>query len=146
MSTLVVDCSVAIKWFVPEPLSGQADRLLDGARDLLAPDLIFPELGNVLWKKVARRELSPAEARDVLSGLQRVPLVVEPSRALTAAALEIALVHGRTVYDAVYVALAVAHDCTLVTADDRLVRTLAVGPLARHVRSLAALEPSPGGG
>jgi len=100
----------------PEPLSERAERLLDGDQDLLAPDLIFPELGNVLWKKVARRELSPAEGREVLSALDRVPLVVAPSRPLAAAALEIALAHGRTVYDAIYVALAVASDCALVTA------------------------------
>lgn len=135
----MVDCSVAIKWFVPEPLSEQAERLLDGDQDLLVPDLVFPELGNVLWKKVARRELSPSEGREVLAALDRVPLVVAPSRPLAAAALEIALALGRTVYDAIYVALAVASDCALVTADERLVRTLVKGPLARHVRSLAEL-------
>ena len=135
----MVDCSVAIKWFVPEALSERAERLLDGDQDLLVPDLVFPELGNVLGKKVARRELSPAEGREVLSALDRVPLVVAPSRLLAAAALEIALAHGRSVYDAIYVALAVASDCALVTADERLVRTLAKGPLARHVRSLAEL-------
>ncbi len=139
MSAVVVDCAVAIKWFVPEELSAEAEGLLDGTRDLLAPDLLFAELGNVLWKKVSRRELTTAEARAVLSGISKVPLAVTPSRDLTAAALEIALAHGRTVYDAIYVALAVAHDCTLVTADERLVRALGVGPLARHVRSLAEL-------
>ena len=139
MSAVVVDCAVAIKWFVPEELSAEAEGLLDGTRDLLAPDLLFAELGNVLWKKVSRRELTTAEARAVLSGISKVPLAVTPSRDLTAAALEIALAHGRTVYDAIYVALAVAHDCTLVTADERLVRALGVGPLARHVKSLAEL-------
>lgn len=139
MSAVVVDCAVAIKWFVPEELSAEAEGLLDGTRDLLAPDLLFAELGNVLWKKVSRQELTTAEARAVLSGISKVPLAVTPSRDLTAAALEIALAHGRTVHDAVYVALAVAHDCTLVTADERLVRALGVGPLARHVKSLAEL-------
>ena len=139
MSAVVVDCAVAIKWFVPEELSAEAEGLLDGTRDLLAPDLLFAELGNVLWKKVSRQELTTAEARAVLSGISRVPLAVTPSRDLTEAALEIALAHGRTVYDAIYVALAVAHDCTLVTADERLVRALGVGPLARHVKSLAEL-------
>ncbi len=139
MSAVVVDCAVAIKWFVPEDLSAEAEGLLDGTRDLLAPDLLFAELGNVLWKKVARRELTVAEARAVLSGLGRVPLAVTGSRDLTASALEIALAHGRTVYDAIYVALAVARDCTLVTADERLIRALTPGPLARHVKSLAEL-------
>ena len=140
MSAVVVDCAIAIKWFVPEELSAEAEGLLDGTRDLLAPDLLFAELGNVLWKKVSRQELTTAEARAVLSGISRVPLAVTPSRDLTEAALEIALAHGRTVYDAIYVALAVAHDCTLVTSDERLVRAFGVGPLARHVKSLAELQ------
>ena len=140
MSAVVVDCAIAIKWFVPEELSAEAEGLLDGTRDLLAPDLLFAELGNVLWKKVSRQELTTAEARAVLSGISRVPLAVTPSRDLTEAALEIALAHGRTVYDAIYVALAVARDCALVTADERLVRALGGGPLARHVKSLAELQ------
>jgi predicted nucleic acid-binding protein len=37
------------------------------------------------------------------------------------------------VYDSVYVALAVALDCPLVTADERLVNALAIGSLASHV-------------
>jgi predicted nucleic acid-binding protein len=36
---VVVDASVTIKWFVPEPLSDEADRLLGGGDALFAPDL-----------------------------------------------------------------------------------------------------------
>ena len=52
MAKVVVDSSVAIKWFLPESLSSHARRLLDdyesGSLDLLlAPDLIYAELGNI---------------------------------------------------------------------------------------------------
>ena len=139
MSAVVVDSSVAVKWFVPEVLSEQAAHLLDGSFELLTPDLLFPEFGNILWKKITRGEIQPREARDVLAALGRVPLVVVSSSGLIEAALEIAIAHQRTVYDGLYVAVAVAHDCALVTADDRLARTLAKGPLARHVRGLSGL-------
>ncbi len=47
MDKIVVDSSVAIKWFVVEPLSSQAHRILDsyrtGALGLYAPDLMFAE-------------------------------------------------------------------------------------------------------
>ena len=46
---------------------------------------------------------------------------------------EIALGTGRSVYDRVYLALAIALDCRLVTADERLVNAFADGPLGRHV-------------
>jgi predicted nucleic acid-binding protein len=47
---VVVDASVTIKWFVPEPLSDEADRLLGGGDALFAPDLLLLEFGNTLWK------------------------------------------------------------------------------------------------
>lgn len=136
MTAVVVDSSVALKWFIPEDLSQEAERLLDGSFELLTPDLLFPEFGNILWKKISRGEIQPEEARDILAALKRVPLAVVSSSGLIEAALEIAIACQRTVYDAVYVALAVSRDCPLVTAADRLARALANGPLARHIRGL----------
>lgn len=138
MTPVVVDSSVAVKWFVPEVLAEQAAELLDGSFVLLAPDLLLAEAANVLWKKVGRGELGVEEARTVFAALRRVPLEIVPSSELLAAALEIAFAYQRTVYDWLYVALAVARDCALVTADDRLAGALAAGPLARHVRALSA--------
>jgi predicted nucleic acid-binding protein len=52
MTSLVVDSSVAIKWFVPELYSTEARRVLDdyqtGSLSFLAPDLINAELGNIV--------------------------------------------------------------------------------------------------
>jgi predicted nucleic acid-binding protein len=52
---------------------------------------------------------------------------------LSEEATEVALASGRSVYDSVYVALAVALQCRLVTADERLANALAGGLLAAHV-------------
>ena len=38
--TLVVDASVACKWFVEEPGSADADKFLAGGDELVAPDLM----------------------------------------------------------------------------------------------------------
>ena len=133
----MVDSSVAVKWFVPENGSDRAAALLDSSLRLAAPDLLYPEAGNVVWKKVERGELSTREARDVLTGLRRVPIAITESSQLLEAALEIAIGSHRTVYDSLYVALAVARDCDFVTADERLANALAWGPLASHVKTLA---------
>ena len=50
---LVVDASVAIKWVVPEAGSERAITLLD--HGLVAPDLLFSECANILWRKLAPR-------------------------------------------------------------------------------------------
>jgi hypothetical protein len=53
---LAVDASVAVKWLLPEVHSDAALRILEHHRPLLVPDLLFAEVGNVLWKRVRRRE------------------------------------------------------------------------------------------
>ena len=71
---LVVDASVAVKWFLPEIHSQAANRLLNSEFELLSPDLIWSELGNVLWKRWRRRELTEEAASEILSDFKRYPL------------------------------------------------------------------------
>jgi predicted nucleic acid-binding protein len=140
VSPYVVDASVAVKWFVPEVHSLEAAALLDPAHTLHAPDLLFAEVGNTLWKKTRRRELKPAEARIILRGLASVPLEVTPARDLVMGALELALHVGCTAYDAIYLALAIQHDCRFVTADRRLRDLVVRRGLTRHVSALPGVE------
>jgi len=137
LSRLVVDASVAIKWYVPEVHSAAAARLLEGGNELLAPDLIFPEFGNILWKKRRMREIRETEARDILKALRTVPLEVYPSEPLLDAAFEIAISLDRSVYDSLYVALAESQDCRFVTADGKLHNALQNTPLAKSIAWVA---------
>lgn len=120
MTRLVVDASVAIKWFLPEPHSLQALRLLEGERELLAPDLIWAELGNVLWKRWRQGELADENARTILQDLRRVPLLIHPAEEIADAAWSFASQFQRSFYDSLYLALASGQSCRMVTADRRL--------------------------
>ena len=51
----VIDASVAAKWLAPEPDTPLAEALL--ADDLIAPDLLYAEVANILWKKQLRGEM-----------------------------------------------------------------------------------------
>jgi predicted nucleic acid-binding protein len=133
-SLLVVDASVVIKWHVDEIHSDAALRLLaDDAPELHVPDLMFPEVGNILWKKISRGDLTQEQARGIAHLVAVAPLEVHPSAPLLEAALEIAARTGRTVYDSLYGALAVQLDCRMVTADLRLYNSLKNGPLGSHI-------------
>ena len=48
MSRIVIDASVAVKWFLPEQDSDAARAILHFGHDLLAPDLLYAEVGSVL--------------------------------------------------------------------------------------------------
>jgi predicted nucleic acid-binding protein len=136
MKTLVVDASVVAKWFLPEPDASAALRLLDGRCRLTAPDLIRAEMGNIAWKLHARGVLDAQEASDMIEHFLSMPLEVYDSAFLLASALEIAMATQRTVYDSLYLALAVELDGTVITADERWVHTLAGGPFTRFIRLL----------
>ena len=118
---LVVDAVVALKWYVPEPYEAEAKRLLDPAYLLHVPELFFVEIGNIIWKKAGVQrpaELTVEEGREILGLLGEVPLTAHRVGPLLESAYELATGPGRsTVYDCCYLALAVALDCRLVTAD-----------------------------
>ncbi len=64
-----------------------------------------------------------------------------PTRGLMIDAHAVAITTGLTVYDAMYLALAVRLKTELITADDRLGRLIAAHPLmAAHVRLVQTVE------
>lgn len=137
---LVIDASVLVKAFIPENGSEEAGSLLARAEaaevGLIAPELIYPETANILWKKVRRNELTLDEAREIAEAVLAVPIRAEAAASTFLLALDIALAFGVTAYDAQYVALAEALDCQLITADQKLASTLEGTGLAGRIRRL----------
>ena len=123
-----MDASVAAKWLLPEIHSEAAHRLLGGGRKLLAPDLLGAEVGNVLWKRWRRGELTAETVAAMLRDFRRLPLTLFPSDLLFEAAWEIAHALRRSFYDSLYLALAMSYRCPLVTADLKLWNALRGGP------------------
>ena len=83
MSNLVVDSGVAIKWFVTEPYTAEARRILNGYRQgdltLLAPDLMYAEVGNIAWKKHQFQGLSAADAQQIIIEFQAIQFAITPN-------------------------------------------------------------------
>jgi predicted nucleic acid-binding protein len=120
VSLFVVDASVVVKWFVPEIHSEAARRLLTLPHQYFAPDLLFAETANTIWKKILRGELEPDEGQRMIADIGRIAVETISCRALVEDAHALASATGTTVYDALYVALAVRLDTRVITADDRL--------------------------
>jgi predicted nucleic acid-binding protein len=124
VSLYVVDASVAVKWYIPEVHSEKAACLLDGTHELIAPDLLLPEFGNILWKKVQRGQISVETSRQILQEFKAVTLQTYPSEPLLDNAVDLAIALGRTVYDCFYLALAITKKCQMVTADEKFCNAL----------------------
>ena len=134
MSVVVLDASVGVKWFVPEVLSSEA-RLWRTAPDELHTLAFFfdLEIANILWKKMRRAEITRAEADVVFGQLAPLPLIRHAEGPLLISAFDLADRTQRTVYDCMYLALAVQLGGRMVTADQRLCNSLAGTPWSANV-------------
>lgn len=132
MNLYVVDSSVAAKWFLPakgEPLTDEALDLLrrytKGQVRFIVPDLFWAEFTNILWKVARQGRWTKAAAGAAIGAMKEWNLPTVPSLPLLEDAFTIASAFDRTVYDCLYVALAVNSNAQLVTADERLAHALA---------------------
>jgi predicted nucleic acid-binding protein len=140
MTQCVVDASVAIKWFVPEIHSIQALRLLQLDAELLAPELILAEVGNILWKKCRLGELDMPTAGELLHCFKRSALTIKSHDGLLDNAWHIATQYQQTFYDSLYLSLAVANATRLATADRKFFDALAETPLAAYLLWIEDLD------
>ncbi len=134
MKGFVIDASVLIKLFFEEKHSETPSRWVKGATRLAAPDLLWVEAANVVWKRSRRGEITAEQAAAVVTDMLRVPVETSPAFDLVASAAALAIDTGRTVYDSLYLALAIRESVPLLTGDERLANALSGGPFAKHIR------------
>lgn len=142
--TLVVDASIALKWFLPEPDSLAAEAVLRRADDLIAPTLIVAEVCNAAWKRFRRGETTERHMEWIAERIGRMGLGLVPDLALAIPATTIARRLDHPVYDCLYLALAEARQAMLITADRRLHTRTRGTPWQPCVALLAELAASPG--
>lgn len=123
MGKLVVDSGVAVKWFVIEPDSLTAREILlaykGGLLEFHAPDLIYAEYGNIIWKKQAFQNFDAFDAATALNEFRQIRFTLTPVATIFDEAYKIAVKHKRTFYDSLYLALSVKENCEFVTADEK---------------------------
>lgn len=140
--TLVIDASVALKWFVDEDGSAQASALLDGPDLLIAPDLVLAEVGNAAWKAVRGGTMHPEQFAHAATRLPAAFDELTPLASLSQRAAAIALELDHPVYDCCCLALAEARAAPLVTADRRLLSRVAGTPWEGLVVDLRSMPSS----
>ena len=143
MSLFVIDASVAAKWFLPaegETLAHEAVEFLrryaTGQIRLIVPDLFWAEFGNIMWKAVRQGRWTTKAADTAIAAMKERDLPTVPTLTLLEQAFAIANAFQRTVYDSLYVALAISSKALMVTADERLAHALAASLPVKWLGSL----------
>jgi predicted nucleic acid-binding protein len=133
MKRFVIDANVLVKLFFDEEHSEASVEHVNKAAELVAPDLLWVEAANVIWKRLRRGELTADDAVGIVAEMLRVPIVTYSGFELVSSALTLAGATGRTVYDCLYLALAIRENVPLLTADERLANAMKSGPFAKRI-------------
>jgi len=117
---------VAAKWVLPEPDRAPALRLFDryswGEISLIAPDLLLVEFASLISKRNRRKQISMSQAREAFQLMVQCAPRLFDMRPLVDRALDLSLKYKMSLWDCVYVALAMEYQCPFLTADQRLYR------------------------
>ena len=125
MTNYVVDSSVALKWYLPEAHSQSAEKLLRPGVSLHAPDYLWVEAAAVLTRRVRRKLISPSDCAYVFAALQRQNITIWPTIPPLHHAMSLGTSLEISLYDAIYLAVAIEAKGILVTADPKLIQSLA---------------------
>lgn len=136
---IVIDASVAVKWFVDEDYSDRASSVRDANLGQIAvPDLFVIEVVGALVRRANMAKGLRGDSEQAIGTLmalldENLITAVPASPPIVSAAAQFALDLGHPFKDCVYLALAADLECDLVTCDARFAAK------ARTLRPVVAL-------
>ncbi|WP_437225735.1 type II toxin-antitoxin system VapC family toxin [Planctomicrobium sp. SH661] len=128
--TLILDCSMTMSWCFADEATPQTaaiqDRLISEA--VLVPSLWYLEVANVLLMAEKRQRISAQASEEFvqLLGVLEIQVDEGPPRRAFETLMPLCRNHGLTIYDAVYLELAVRQQLPLATLDESLRRAASV--------------------
>ncbi|MDZ7756882.1 type II toxin-antitoxin system VapC family toxin [Rhodohalobacter sp.] len=122
MRFVILDASIVAKWVFLESGSDKAEKLLLRHELFYVPDLFYIEMDAVISKKFRKKELNYDEAYVKREQVKQLAIHSVHHEEISELAFEIAITLPITIYDSLYIALAIESESILWTADDRLVR------------------------
>ncbi|RLI88636.1 MAG: PIN domain nuclease [Archaeoglobales archaeon] len=126
---MIIDASIAVKWFINEKYSDRALKLLeffkDGKIELHAPEILKVEVANALRKYFARGFVKESHVEESLNILSNIDITYhEISWNLLKKSLNYSILNPITVYDALYILLSKDLNLRFITADEKLFKAL----------------------
>lgn len=120
---VVLDSSTIVALFFKEELSDKVEEIVEKHSDYYTVSQAYSEVANAAWKKVRiygeDKELSKQALENAIDFIEKV-CKVEDNRSILNKAFEMAVKYGLTVYDALFIVLAMKLNEKLLTTDRKL--------------------------
>jgi predicted nucleic acid-binding protein len=130
---LVIDATIAAKWYLPEFDSTLAERLFEVNAEFHAPILLETEFASIFWKHSVAQTTSINVWRIAQAQLNRAIPNWHSDVQLHDHALELAIVHKHHIFDCIYLALAIKIDGIVITADKQFLARFEKSTHAKRV-------------
>lgn len=134
MTTYVIDASVAIKWAFEEKYCSEALQFMDDRIRRIAPDFILLECSSAIQKKVWRHEIQDAIG---WQGYEYIflndPILLYNSKPLIQSAYNIANQLCHSIYDCIYLTMAINEHAIVVTADLKFYERVKNSSYSKHL-------------
>jgi predicted nucleic acid-binding protein len=124
-ASFIVDASVGFAWVYQGQASPETDQLLNevaAGATVIVPALWYLEMSNVLLMAQRRHRLTAVQRKAALEKLTAMQFTVdeEGTRHAFGKTSELAEKHGLTIYDAIYLELALRRSLPLASRDESL--------------------------
>lgn len=121
MADLVLDASALAAFFLPDETGPDLERLAGAFADFRAPWLIWAEIRNILIMLERRGRLPKGFADEALAAIEGLAIALDTAPA-GPDVMRLARAHGLSIYDALYLELALRLGAPLATMDAALAR------------------------
>ena len=138
---LVVDASVMVKLAAAEPDSAIAIDAIVPRDDCIAPDLLLIELASALAKKMRSAGLPFRLARQGFDSVLPMLAEIADTEPLLEPAMRLSAQMNHSLFDSLYLSLAIERDCAVLTADMQFATRAVAAGYGPHIRTL---HPLPG--
>lgn len=116
---LVIDASALVGWLMPDESGIDLPALAAEHEDIVAPWLLWAELRNILVVSERRGRIPLGAAEQITDAVDALGIALDTAPA-GSVVLELARRHRLTVYDALYLELALRRGATLASLDAAL--------------------------
>lgn len=98
----------------------QAIVAIETAEQIIVPDSLFAELGNVVWQWIQFRQLPIRTGLEVLEDAEALVDKIIPTTHIREVALELAVQASHPFYDTLFIAAAIREQVQVITFDRKL--------------------------